>query len=63
MPHYAVINNNRVVNTLVCDTLEDAMQLTGLECKEINDEFPHHTGYELKDGVWVYTPITGVENA
>jgi hypothetical protein len=41
---YAVIENNNVVNTIICESKELAEQITGLTCIEYTDENPAYIG-------------------
>jgi hypothetical protein len=46
MPTYAVLQDNEVTNVIVAETLEDAMEVTGLTCVETTPENPTNIGYK-----------------
>jgi hypothetical protein len=53
MAIFAVLDNNNVVtNTIVCESLELAEEVTGCVCVEITNENPAGIG-------WIYNPETG----
>lgn len=45
MPNYAVLQDNQVSNVIVAETLEDAIEVTGLNCVEVTSENPTDIGY------------------
>lgn len=45
MANYAVINDNKVINMIVCDSKETAEQVTGAVCIEYTNENPIDIGY------------------
>ena len=46
MPSYAVLQDDEVVNVIVAETLEDAIEVTGLTCVETTPENPTNIGYK-----------------
>jgi hypothetical protein len=44
MARFAVINDNKVINVIIADTLEDAVAATGFSCVEDNPEVPAYIG-------------------
>ena len=49
MAEFAVIENNKVINVIVCDSLELAEQLTGLPCVAYTPESPISMGEIIND--------------
>jgi len=45
MATYAVLQDNKVINIIVADTLEDATGVTGLDCVEYTPENPAGIGW------------------
>ena len=52
----AVIKDEKIINTIVADTVESAQSLTGLECFEINESNPAGVNWEWNDSVNGYVP-------
>jgi hypothetical protein len=60
MPKYSVIFNNKVVNSIVAESKEDAELLTKLTCVEQNESFPYGINY-IFDGTNWYFPGENLE--
>lgn len=58
MKNYAIIENEKVTNVVVADTLKSAKDLTGKECVECDGTF--WIDWTRVDGVWV-APVTPLE--
>jgi hypothetical protein len=56
MPNYAIIENDKVINVIVCDNKETAEQLTNSECLETEGE--PWIGWTRVDGVWENPEVT-----
>lgn len=52
----AIVENDTVVNVIVCDTVSIARELTGAIEILDSDEHKIYMGYTRKDGVW-YPPV------
>ncbi len=52
MPNFAVINNGKVVNTIVADSKTIAEEITGLLCVEYIETNPARIGLGYNDGVF-----------
>jgi len=55
MANYAVIQNDKVVNVIVCDSKEIAEQVTNLTCIEYTEENPAGIGWTY-DGTSFINP-------
>lgn len=58
MKNFAVIENDRVINVIVADTLTIAKKTTGFECIETDGSF--WIGWTRVDGEWVAPVIPEV---
>lgn len=56
MKTFAVIENNMVINTIICDNLENAEIATGKTCVEYTIENPAIIGYPYANG-YFYHPM------
>jgi hypothetical protein len=63
MPRYSVIYDNKIINSIFADSLEDAIMLTSRECKEENQEFPFGIGYVYNGSEWVFPGMEENNNA
>jgi hypothetical protein len=54
----AVIENNKVENIIVCDSIELAEVLTGKECVQYTNSNPANIGLGYVDGVFEQPVIT-----
>jgi len=52
----AVVENQKIVNVIIADTVEIAESLTGLECFEINQSNPEGINWEWNDSANCYVP-------
>lgn len=53
----AVIENNKVENIIVCDSIELAEVLTGKECVEYTNSNPANIGLGYVNGVFEQPPV------
>lgn len=53
MPIYGEFLGNKIGNTIIADSLEDAELATGLPCVDIT-ELNIGSGYVLVDGNWIH---------
>ena len=53
--NFAVVENDKVINVIVADTLKIAKDLTGKECLECDGSF--WIDWTRVDGVWIAPPI------
>ena len=60
MNRYAVINQNSVINIIICDNAETAQEATGHICVLIPEGLPVGAGYTY-DGTNFIAPITPEE--
>jgi hypothetical protein len=60
MANYAVLENNIVTNVVVADSVEDAVQATGLTCVEYTEESPAGIGWTY-DGTSFTDPSLRIE--
>jgi len=51
MTNYAIIENDKVINVIVADTAEIAIELTGKEVAEATDRL--WVGWTRTDGTWL----------
>lgn len=52
MANYAVIDDNKVINIIACESKEIAEQVTKLTCIEYTDENPVSIGYTWDGSVF-----------
>lgn len=58
MANFAVLDeDNKVINTIVADSLEIAQQVTGLSCVEYTDQNPAVIGLGYSNGVFENLPM------
>jgi hypothetical protein len=62
MANYAVINDNKVINIIVCDSKEIAEQVTGTICIEYTNENPAGIGYTWDGSVFTKPIIEEITN-
>jgi hypothetical protein len=53
MPLFLVIENNKIINSILADSKEDAEMATKLQCFELNSDFPYGVGWVYENDTWV----------
>lgn len=63
MPNFAVINNNQVINLIICESKELAESITNFLCIEYTSENPTDIGWNYDGTKFVNpnAPIVSVE--
>lgn len=56
MAHFAVLNDNKVINVILADTKENAEIATNYICVEFNDDNPAYIGW-VYDGEKFHAPV------
>lgn len=60
MATYAVLQDNKVINIIVADTLEDATGVTGFNCVEYTLENPAGIGWTYNGTTFEKPPVEEV---